>query len=286
MSQSNETKKPAGRPSLLSAEQQVALEQHPVVPQAGPAAAAPAPAAARRKPLRLAAVIAVLAGLAALAATQFASDPDPEPVLAAAPAAAAQAPAAAAAPAAADVAGSVAGTLAAADGAAPNGEAASPAAATPAVLAAALDAPPADAGAAKTATIIDEVPPPAGAKPKETLAQMLEGGAAPATKAGAPKVVKKPVAASKPAKPAAKSQTSTPAEPDNDVALLAALVAHAKYDTSANARLSLPKALQQCKKQGKQDAARCRIRVCEGRWKKDECRVYSRSKLEKAATGA
>lgn len=275
MSQSNETRKPAARPSLLSAEQQGALDQHPVAPLASPAAAAPAPAAARRKPLRLAAGIAILAGAAALAATQFGGEPElePAPIVAAAPAVM---PAPATAPAAAQAATATDAPLAnAANGAPPDAAAV----ATPAVLAAALDAP-----QPQTATIVDEAPLAASAKPKESLAQMLEGGAAPASKSAPGKPVKKPVA-SKPAKPAAaKSQSSTPAEPDNDVALLAALVAHAKYETSANARLSLPRALEQCKKQGKQDAARCRIRVCEGRWKKDECRVYNRSKLEKSAT--
>lgn len=265
MSQSNETRKPAARPSLLSAEQQVALDQHPVAPLASPAAAAPAPAAARRKPLWLAAGVAILAGAAALAATQFGSEPESVPTLAAAPTVA-PAPATSPAPTEAPPAN-------AANGVTPDAAAV----ATPAVLAAALDAP-----QPQTATIVDEAPV-AVAKPKESLAQMLEGGAAPASKSAPAKAVKKPVA-SKPAKPAAKPQSSTPAEPDNDVALLAALVAHAKYDTSANARVSLPRALEQCKKQGKQDAARCRIRVCEGRWKKDECRVYNRSKLEKSAT--
>ncbi|WP_374584820.1 hypothetical protein [Pseudoduganella sp.] len=272
MSQSNETKKPAARPSLLSAEQQVALEQHQVAPLAAPAASAPAPAAARRKPLWLAGGVAVFAAVTALAVSQFGGEAEPAPPLAAAPAPAA-APPAAAAPVAAPAA-------------AAGAPAAEPGAATPAVLAAALDAPPAPAAPVQTATIVDEAPPPATGKPNESLAQMLESGATPAAKPTASKPAKKPVA-SKAAKPASKAQSSSSAEPDNDVELLAALVAHAKYEkTSSNARISLPRALEQCKKQGKQEAARCRIRVCEGRWKKEECRVYSRSKLEKSASGA
>ena len=95
------------------------------------------------------------------------------------------------------------------------------------------------------------------------------------------------VAKERPAKVSDRALAVAAPEQDTDVELLAALVAHAKFDaTSANARVPLPRALEQCKKQGKQDAARCRIRVCEGRWKKAECRVYSRSKLEKAASGA
>ncbi|WP_426170296.1 hypothetical protein ACN9MU_10100 [Pseudoduganella sp. R-32] len=139
--------------------------------------------------------------------------------------------------------------------------------------------------APQVAAIIDESPPPVVGKPKESLKQMLESGTPAASKPAAAKAVRKP-AKEKPARESEQEATQPSAEEENDVQLLAALVAHAKYDTSANARMSLSKALDQCKKQGKQDAARCRIRVCEGRWKKNECRVYSRSKLEKAAMGA
>jgi hypothetical protein len=141
------------------------------------------------------------------------------------------------------------------------------------------------ASAPEVAAIIDESPSPADAKPKESLKQMLESGVPVAAKPAVAKAVRKPVKGA-PAKPADKAIATPSPEEDNDVELLAALVAHAKYDTSANARMSLPKALDQCKKQGRQDAARCRIRVCEGRWKKDECRAYNRGKLEKTATGA
>ncbi|MGW8391047.1 hypothetical protein [Pseudoduganella sp. HUAS MS19] len=137
----------------------------------------------------------------------------------------------------------------------------------------------------QAAAIIDEALPPVAAKPKESLKQMLEGGTPAAAKPAVTRTVRKP-AKEKPAKEAEQGGAQPSAEEENDLQLLAALVAHAKYDTSANARTSLPKALEQCKKQGKQDAARCRIRVCEGRWKKNECRVYSRSKLEKTAKGA
>ncbi|WP_426322089.1 hypothetical protein [Pseudoduganella sp. R-43] len=139
--------------------------------------------------------------------------------------------------------------------------------------------------APQVAAIIDESPPPVVGKPKESLKQMLESGTPAASKPAAAKAVRKP-AKEKPARESEQEATQPSAEEENDVQLLAALVAHAKYDTSANARMSLSKALDQCKKQGKQDAARCRLRVCEGRWKKNECRVYSRSKLEKAAMGA
>lgn len=258
MSNSNETKKPTSRPSLLSAEQQNSISQAIGTPAAVPAAATRAPAASRRTRIWLVPAVLVMALAAGLALMQS-SDADPPSV-----------------------------TLAAAA-----------TVATPAPATATPPPPPADAppvqpeavpAAAPVAAIIDEAPAQVEAKPTESLAQMLESGATPVAKPAPAKPVRKEVArktvASKQAKPAEKPKAMTvAAEPDNDVELLAALVAHAKYDTSANARLSLPKALEQCKKQGKQDAARCRIRVCDGRWKKNECRAYSRSKLEKAASG-
>lgn len=265
MSTSNETRKPAGRPSLLSAEQQNALEKH----QPASAPAAPlAVAAPRRKHLWLLAGIGVLAVSAAFAVAQFGEAQPPATTLAAAPAPAAGAvPATPAAPA-------ITPSTSPAAGPAPT------AADAPDATLAAAQAP-----APAVAAIIDEVPAVAEAKPKESLAQMLESGVPPATKPAVVKAVRKP-AKERPVKASDKAIPTAPPEQDNDVELLAALVAHAKYETSANARLSLPKALEQCKKQGKQDAARCRIRVCEGRWKKSECRVYSRSKLEKTASGA
>lgn len=263
MSPSNETRKPTGRPSLLTAEQQNALEKH----QPAPAATVPTAAAApRRKHVWLVAGLSVMAIAAAVAVVQFGEPEAPSVTLAAAPA-----PAPAPAPANAAESAPVAATAAPAE-ASPLAQAESPPAASAATTPA-------------VAAIVDEVPPPAEAKPKESLAQMLESGVPPAAKPAPAKAVRKP-ASTKPAKPSEKAQAVAAVEPDTDVELLAALVAHAKFDTSANARLSLPKALEQCKKQGKQDAARCRIRVCEGRWKKNECRVYSRSKLEKAASGS
>ncbi|WP_426341883.1 hypothetical protein ACN9MZ_09350 [Pseudoduganella sp. S-14] len=260
MSSSNETRKPAGRPSLLSAEQQNALENQP----ASPAAFEPPPAEApRRKHLWIAGGVSVLLIGVALAFVSFGgSEPAAETVAAAAAPATAPASAAATAPAA-----------------------------VPAGAAAVQPAQPADnsplgaLNAPQVAAIIDESPPPVVGKPKESLKQMLESGTPATSKPAAAKPVRKP-AKEKPARESEQEATQPSAEEENDVQLLAALVAHAKYDTSANARMSLSKALDQCKKQGKQDAARCRIRVCEGRWKKNECRVYSRSKLEKAATGA
>lgn len=250
MSQSNETRKPTGRPSLLSAEQQNTFESQSILPTVLP----PAAEAPRRKHLWLVGGLSVLAVGAVFAVVQFGQGQAEPPA-----AIAAAAPAKSVAPA--------------------------PAPATPA--APALEAaPPATAAAAApaVAAIIDEAPPPLESRPKQSLAQMLESGVPPAAKPAAAKPVHKPVR-EKTARTSDKAAAAAP-EQDTDVELLAALVAHAKFDTSANARLSLPKALEQCKKQEKQDAARCRIRVCEGRWKKDECRAYNRSKLEKTASGA
>jgi len=257
LSSSNETRKPAGRPSLLSAEQQNALENQPATPEAFEPPAAEAPG---RKHLWIAGGVSVLVVGVALAFMSFGgSEPTVETVAAA--------PAPVAAPAAAPSADSAV--------------AAQPAQAADNSPLAALTAP-----SPQVAAIIDESPPPVAAKPKESLKQMLESGTPAASKPAAAKAVRKPVK-EKPSKESGGQEATPPsAEEENDIQLLAALVAHAKYDTSANARLSLPKALEQCKKQGKQDAARCRLRVCEGRWKKNECRVYSRSKLEKTATGA
>lgn len=259
MSSSNETRKPAGRPSLLSAEQQNALENQPAAPAAVELPAAEAP---RRKHLWIAGGVSVLVVAVAVAFMSFGeSEPTAETLVAAPTPAPVTAPAAAPAPAPVATAA----------------EAVPPADASP--LAALTASTP------QVAAIIDESPPPVAAKPKESLKQMLESGTPAAPKPVAAKAVRKPMK-EKPAKELAPEGGAPSAEEENDVQLLAALVAHAKYDTSANARIPLSKALDQCKKQGKQDAARCRIRVCEGRWKKNECRVYSRSKLEKTATGA
>jgi len=264
LSSSNETRKPAGRPSLLSAEQQNALENQPATPEAFEPPAAEAPG---RKHLWIAGGVSVLVVGVALAFMSFGGSEPAVETVAAAPAPAPAAPAPVAAPAAAPSADSAVAAQSAQ--AADN----SPLAA--------LTAP-----SPQVAAIIDESPPPVAAKPKESLKQMLESGTPAASKPAAAKAVRKPVK-EKPSKESGGQEATPPsAEEENDIQLLAALVAHAKYDTSANARLSLPKALEQCKKQGKQDAARCRLRVCEGRWKKNECRVYSRSKLEKTATGA
>ncbi len=251
MSSSNETRKPAGRPSLLSAEQQNALENQAVAPEVLEPQVAETP---RRKIFLWMAAgigIGVVAVAAVLAVVMFSEEELPAAKMAAVPA-----PVSAPAPVKAP---------------------------DPAPAASAADASPLAALTAETpatAAIIDEAPPPLEAKPKESLKHMLEQGAAPAAKA-APKPAKE-----KPAKPAAKSISKAAPEEDNDVELLAALVAHTKYEASGNFHMTLPKALEQCKRQGEQDAARCRIRVCEGRWKKDECRAFNRSKLEKIANGA
>ncbi|MTW10537.1 hypothetical protein GM658_07960 [Pseudoduganella eburnea] len=248
MSPSNETRKPAGRPSLLSAEQQNSLGNQPVLATA----LTPAEEAPRRKHLWLVGGLSVLAIAAAIAVVQF-GDGQAEPPAAIAAAAQTPPPAPSPAPPVAPVQAPV-------------------------------DAQVADAAPA-VAAIIDEAPPAPEVKPKESLAQMLESGVPPASKPAPAKPVHKPVK-EKAARTSDRAIAAAAPEQDTDVELLAALVAHAKFDTSANARLSLPKALEQCKKQEKQDAALCRIRVCEGRWKKDECRAYNRSKLEKVASGA
>ena len=262
MSPSNETRKPAGRPSLLSAEQQNALEK--LEPQL--AAAPPTGAAPRRMHVWIVAGMSLLAIAAAFAVVQFSDPEPPATVLASVPATPAAPSGTTAATPQAAVEPAPAAAAPPPDEAAPDPV--SPATAVPAV-----------------AAIVDAAPPAVDAKPKESLAQMLESGVPPAAKAAAPKPVRK-AAKPKPPAPADKAIAAAAPELDNDVELLAALVAHAKYDTSANARLPLPKALEQCKKQGKQDAARCRIRVCDGRWKKNECRAYSRSKLERVASGS
>lgn len=253
MSQSNETRKPAGRPSLLSTEQQNALDTQPALAAVLPQAEESAP---RRKHLWLVGGLSLMAIAAAFAVVQF-GDGQAEPPAALAAAAPLPAPAPSPVPAALPPAAPV----------------------QPAPSAQVQDAAPA------VATIVDEAPPPLNIKPKESLAQMLESGVPPASKPAPVKPVRKLVK-EKTSRVPDKAMAAAALEQDTDVELLAALVAHAKFDTSANARQSLPKALEQCKKQEKQDAALCRIRVCEGRWKKNECRAYNRSKLEKTASGA
>ena len=96
MSSSNETRKPAGRPSLLTAEQQNALENQPAAPAAAfepPAAEAP-----RRKHLWIAGGVSVLVIGIALAFMSFGESEPAADTLAVAPA---PAPAPVVAPAAA-----------------------------------------------------------------------------------------------------------------------------------------------------------------------------------------
>jgi len=250
LSQSNETRKPAGRPSLLTAEQQNALENQPLAMAPAVAETGDAP---RRKHVWLVVGMSVLAIAAAVAVVKFGEGQAEPP----------------------------AAMLASA----PPKPATVNAAPAPAPVVQVPEASPLAALTASTpevATIVDETPPATDAKPKESLKQMLESGVPLASKPAVAKTAHKPVKE----KTSDKVTAAPSAEEDNDVELLAALVAHTKYNASTNARLSLPKALEQCKKQGTQDAARCRIRVCENRWKKDECRAYNRSKLEKTASGA
>jgi len=231
-----------GRPSLLNAEQQEALEKKNV-------AAPPSPAAsAGMGKWQISAALLLALGAVGAAIWMNRPMPDAGP----APLAAAPSPPIATAAAALPV---------------------PPAATAPEAPAAAAPA----AEPPQVASIIDDAPP---ARPAESLKQMLEGGKAEASAPARPKA--RTVAAHD--KPAAKA---TPApQPDSDVELLAALVAHAKAATSADARMPLVKELEQCKRQDKRDAARCRLRVCDARWKTEECRVYNRSKLERSAGAA
>ncbi|CDG83173.1 hypothetical protein [Janthinobacterium agaricidamnosum] len=92
-----------------------------------------------------------------------------------------------------------------------------------------------------------------------------------ATAKSAPKLVK---AATKPKPP-----PQVEAEPDNDVTLLAALVAHAQVNPEPEPPAKPVKKtvkpattqakLNQCKKLRKDDAQKCRVRVCSGRAKND-----------------
>jgi hypothetical protein len=265
---SNEVKKAPGRPSLLSEEQQQALDQGQApLPEAAPLEAA-APFKRAGKLVLLGGGAVLLAGLVlgavvwsndapeTMTATRAKPTPTPAPLLAQVPPAAV-----------ADSANPVAPT------AAPS----------------------------QAAVIQDEVPAPAvaNAKPAESLKQMLN--AEPPPKAGAD-VLGKALAAASPAKPKAAPKQENPlaklgpppkdkhvlpakSEADSDVTLLAALIAHTKAAVKPAAAPvpSLGKELEQCKKLGNRDAARCRIHACDGHWKKDECRVYSRPKLEKSA---
>jgi hypothetical protein len=179
---------------------------------------------------------------------------------------------------------------------------------TPAPLAAVPPpAAPAAAVPSQAAVIQDDVAAPAvaNAKPAESLKQMLNAEPEPKPSA---EVLGKALTASSPAKPkpaakqdnplakfgpAPKDKHVAPAkkDADSDVTLLAALIAHTKAAATPAPKPAAAKAaaptlgqeLEQCKKLGNRDAARCRIHTCDGHWKKDECRVYSRPKLEKSA---
>ena len=75
----------------------------------------------------------------------------------------------------------------------------------------------------------------------------------------------------------AKKSNRPPAqsEPDSDVALLAALVAHTQAN-SPEANGTTQTRLKQCKPMKNADAEQCRAQVCAGRWKSDtECKALS-----------
>ncbi|WP_156894887.1 hypothetical protein [Janthinobacterium sp. 1_2014MBL_MicDiv] len=156
-------------------------------------------------------------------------------------------------------------------------------AALPAAAATVPDAPPA------VARIHDEVPAAIDPAPRQSLNDMLT--AAPARSAATPagdvlsKALETPSApAARPAKtparsvpkashppakkPAAKAETAPAAsrEEESDIALLAALVAHAQVaPVPAPPVASLQSQLQQCAKLKRTAADACRERVCKGR---------------------
>lgn len=121
--------------------------------------------------------------------------------------------------------------------------------------------------------------------PQQSLKQMLN--AEPAPKAG-PDVLSKALEAEAPRKraeprlakvekeavkprpkPAAAKQAK-PAEPDSDVALLAALVAHTHSQPEARkAAARTQEQLRQCKQKSEVEAKECQARVCEGRAKSE-----------------
>ncbi|KQQ44366.1 hypothetical protein ASF61_21755 [Duganella sp. Leaf126] len=80
--------------------------------------------------------------------------------------------------------------------------------------------------------------------------------------------------------PRAEEKTKTSPEEENDVALLAALVAHTQSEREADPapakprRLSLDEQIAQCNKFSKTKAAHCRERVCDGRSKTGACKVH------------
>lgn len=125
----------------------------------------------------------------------------------------------------------------------------------------------------------------------ESPAGMAAGGAAAAAATAtavvaaksAPKPKPKPKPKAKPAKSEPKQAETTP-EQEKDVLLLSALMAHANAgeheaapqpakQSAKKPRPSLNEQLAQCDKLGKNKAAQCRARVCDGRPNTGACKV-------------
>lgn len=184
-----------------------------------------------------------------------------------------------------------------------------PVAAAPAVAA---EAPPVDASPL-AAAITDERPADKD-MPQQTLKQMLN--AEPAPKAG-PDVLSQALEAEAPrkraepklakvdkvdkdeAKPRAKvagnvkpapvkPAKAKPAEPDSDVALLAALVAHTHSQPEARkAAARTQEQLRQCRQKSEAEEKECQARACEGRWKTDAaCKALNKPAANKTAAAS
>ena len=127
------------------------------------------------------------------------------------------------------------------------------------------------------------VSPAAGKHDPNMLSSALE---TPSANAAASQPAHKAVVKEKPkAKPATVAKTPRPKEKEkttpeeeNDIALLAALVAHTqseerRAEPPKKPRVSLDEQLNQCRKLSKTKAAQCHERVCEGRSKTGGCKV-------------
>ncbi|MEO7581096.1 MAG: hypothetical protein ABIT83_26115 [Massilia sp.] len=271
MHKSDDRPSTSGRPSLLSPEQQAEVDRQRVSSSDGTSAARVAGVetpARRRRLWPIAAALVVAAGVA----LWFTLDAEPEFV------AAVPAPAAAPAP----VSAPASAAIAAADALPPKPDEVKP-----------------EAEEVSTAAILDDAPKAASepeARPKgDELAKLLAPTAVAATPAP---VIKK--APAKPApvklahkKPAAKVAEAAPrkkpaappeAEPafDNDVSLLAALIAHSKAQAK---KAPASEKLRQCKTLGSvAEAEQCRAKLCAGSARNDaECKGPAVAKVAKAA---
>jgi len=263
----------AGRPSLLSPEQQAEAERHRILGTLDGQSAAAAPAKAKGRGLWWGAaglgVIAVAAG--ALAWSGAESDDK---------------------------------ALASADSAAKAAPKAVPQPSTPIVAAASEPAAPQAAPEVSTAAILNDVPPPDGklpsmkemlgapsassapasGSPPGDLAQALERPSAAPQRQAAHKAEHKPAHASETPRLAQKAAPEhkaklaekpkyKPTPQDNDVTLLAALMAH--MQTPAGRKADGPAAqLRQCKLQNAAGEEQCRARLCAGVAKNEaECKA-------------